>query len=308
MPVFVSSLLASLLGACVVYFTSPAIAHVQAGGSFSALTIHSLAIDALFAILIGFLILCYVEHKWVAINQSFPYTFHLKRNLGKEAFNFQLVVFELWHTNKLNRYVHMICLFSEEFFWLYILRRTFGLYGLGFVNLLSTTQAATYQDWELTATITLTNGAYSLAGLYLFDSLDPIFAVNFCKVALFWVVVLRTAVHAAEPLPPTYEPETDSFTDGWGAAGYKLIPLDPLRSLWLFLLGIVSELASGIPGRLFSTAVYKVMFRLGYRTDNVRGVDDAREEAMEVLAKGWASSDMLSPFFIMSTPVWMSSL
>ena len=68
----------------------------------------------------------------------------------------------------------------------------------------------------------------------------------------------------------------------------------------MFLLGIVSELASGIPGRLFGTAVFKVMFRLGYRSQNLKGVDQAREEAMETLEKGWAVNEMLVPFFTMA--------
>lgn len=311
MAIFLSSLLASLLGACIVCLTSPTIAHVWAGNDLTPLTLHSLAMDVLFALLIGFLILCYVEHKWVAINQSFPYTFHIKRNIGQPAFNFQLVVFELWHTNKLNRYVHMVCLFSEEFFWLCIIRGTFGLSGLFLANGLAITQAVTYRDWRLTATITLINVAYSAAGLTGFDRLEPTFAINVCKVALFWVVVLRTAVHAAEPLPPTYDAEKMSFGSEWGTgAGYNLIPKDPLRALWLFLLGIVSELASGIPGRLFSTAVYKVMYRAGYRSELLMGVDEARTEAVDTMANGWASSVRLAPFFEMGaeesdkTQIW----
>lgn len=215
MAIFVSSVFATLLGSCVVYLTSPTIAHLFVDDSVSLLVAHSLAIDALFAILIGFLILCYIETRWVAINQSFPYTFHLKRNLGLEAFNFQLVVFELWHTNKLNRYVHMVCLFCEEFFWLYIIKGVFGMSGLALANLLSMTQGFTQGDWKLTLSIGVLNAAYSFAGLKAFEQMDPLLALNICKVALFWIVVVRTAVHAAEPLPPTYDSEADSFDDGW---------------------------------------------------------------------------------------------
>lgn len=311
MPIVLSSLLATSVGAGVVYLTSPTLAYALSGiVPLSLLTYHSLAIDALFAILIGFLILCYVETRWIAINQSFPYTFHIKRNLGHYAFDFQLVVFELWHTNKLNRYVHMICLFCEEFFWLYIAKATFGLYGLMLLNLLSITQAWSFGDWTLTATVALINGAYSLVGLWAFDRLAPILAVDICKVALFWVVVLRTAVHAAEPLPPTFDSNTNTFGDGWGAAGYELIPREPVRALWLFILGIVSELASGIPGRLFGTAVFKVIYRLGYRSGHLKGVDEAREEAMHTLLNGWGSNAMLAPFFEMNNaaPVSEKSL
>lgn len=305
MAIFASSLLASLLGGCVVSFTSPTIAQALAGGSFTPLIVHSLGIDILFALLIGFLILCYVEHKWVAINQSFPYTFHLKRNLGPQAFDFQSVVFELWHTNKLNRYVHMICLFCEQFFWLIIIRFTFGLYGLALANVLALTQAITFQDWKLTLTIGTINALYSYTGLAIFDNFNPLWSLDICKVILFWVVVLRTAVHAAEPLPPTYDEEKKSFQDAWGAdAGYLLIPKQPLRATWLFILGIVSELASGIPGRLFGTAVYKVMFRLGYRSQNLKGVDDARKEALDTMENGWGSNAMLAPFFIGVSEGW----
>lgn len=300
MAIFTSSVLTSLLGGCVVYLTSPTIAQIELGGPVSFLVAHSLAIDGLFAILIAFLILCYIETKWVAINQSFPYTFHLKRNVGQEAFNFQTLVFELWHTNKLNRYVHMICLFCEEFFWLYIIKGVFGLSGLILANLLAMAQGFTYGDWKLAFTIGVVNAAYSFAGLAAFETMDPLYALDICKVALFWVVVVRTAVHAAEPLPPTYDSQTDSFDDGWGTAGYLLIPRNPARALWLFILGIVSELASGIPGRLFGTAVFKVMYRLGYRSSTLKGVDEAREEAFTVLENGWAASEMLAPFFGMS--------
>lgn len=305
MAIVLSSLLATLVGGCVVYLTSPTLMAVLAGGPLTPLIIHSLGVDILFAILIAFLILCYVEHKWVAINQSFPYTFHLKRNVGAQAFDFQSVVFELWHTNKLNRYVHMICLFNEQFFWLIIIRYTFGLYGMLLANLLALTQAITWRDLMLTLTIGTINAAFSFAGLAIFERFDALWSLDICKVILFWWVVLRTAVHAAEPLPPTYDSETKSFQDAWGAdAGYFLIAKEPFRATWLFILGIVSELASGIPGRLFGTAVYKVIFRLGYRSGNLKGVDEARQEAINTMENGWGSNPMLAPFFIGVSEGW----
>lgn len=304
MPIFFTSLLGTAVGSAVVYFTSPTLAAVLAGSALDWITIHSLAIDALFAILVCFFILCYLETKWIAVNQSFPYTFHLKNNLGRASFDFQLVVFELWHTNKLNRYGHMVCLFCEQLLWLYIIRITFGLSGLALTNIALGMQAFSFGDLRLGFGTTAFNIVYSLGGMWAFDRFAPVAAVDACKIALFWVVVVRTAVHAAEPLPPVYDSETGSFGETWGDDGYLLISKKPFAALWLFVLGIVSELASGVPGRLFGTALYKAMFRVGgFRSQTLKGVDTAREEALSTLQNGWASNDMLAPYFLMSSTV-----
>lgn len=302
MPIILISFLGTAAGSAVVYYTSPTLAAVLAGSALDWITMHSLAIDALFAILICFFILCYFETKWIAVNQSFPYTFHLKNNLGKSSFDFQLVVFELWHTNKLNRYGHMVCLFCEQLLWLYIIRITFGLSGLALANIALGMQALSFGDIRLGLGTTAFNAVYSLLGLWAFDRFSPVAAVDACKIALFWVVVVRTAVHAAEPLPPVYDSETDSFGETWGDDGYLLIFEKPLAALWLFILGIVSELASGVPGRLFGTALYKALYRVGgFRSQTLKGVDTAREEALATLRDGWASNDMLAPYFLKSS-------
>ncbi|THZ24950.1 hypothetical protein D6C91_03130 [Aureobasidium pullulans] len=304
MPILLTSLLGTAVGSAVVYFTSPTLAAVLAGSTLDWVALHSLAIDALFAILICFFILCYLETKWIAVNQSFPYTFHLKNNLGKSSFDFQLVVFELWHTNKLNRYGHMVCLFCEQLLWLHIIRITFGVSGLALTNIALGMQAFSFGDLRLAFGTTIFNAAYSLLGMWALDGYSPVAAIDICKITLFWVVVVRTAVHAAEPLPPVYDSETDSFGETWGDDGYKLISKNPLGALWLFILGIVSELASGVPGRLFGTALYKALYRAGgFRSSTLKGVDTAREEALSTLKNGWASNEMLAPYFLKSSSV-----
>ena len=298
MPILLTSLLGTAVGSAVVYFTSPTLAAVLAGSTLDWVALHSLAIDALFAILICFFILCYLETKWIAVNQSFPYTFHLKNNLGKSSFDFQLVVF------KLNRYGHMVCLFCEQLLWLYIIRITFGVSGLALTNIALGMQAFSFGDLRLAFGTTIFNAAYSLLGMWALDGYSPVAAIDICKITLFWVVVVRTAVHAAEPLPPVYDSETDSFGETWGDDGYKLISKNPLGALWLFILGIVSELASGVPGRLFGTALYKALYRAGgFRSSTLKGVDTAREEALSTLKNGWASNEMLAPYFLKSSSV-----
>ncbi|CAD0021406.1 unnamed protein product [Aureobasidium pullulans] len=286
MPILLTSLLGTAVGSAVVYFTSPTLAAVLAGSTLDWVALHSLAIDALFAILICFFILCYLETKWIAVNQSFPYTFHLKNNLGKSS------------------YGHMVCLFCEQLLWLYIIRITFGVSGLALTNIALGMQAFSFGDLRLAFGTTIFNAAYSLLGMWALDGYSPVAAIDICKITLFWVVVVRTAVHAAEPLPPVYDSETDSFGETWGDDGYKLISKNPLGALWLFILGIVSELASGVPGRLFGTALYKALYRAGgFRSSTLKGVDTAREEALSTLKNGWASNEMLAPYFLKSSSV-----
>jgi hypothetical protein len=60
------------------------------------------------------------------------------------------------------------------------------------------------------------------------------------------------------------------------------------------MIGFTSELAAGVPGRLFNIAVYKGMYRLGYRGTGVMDVGEAKERGKDILAGGWEADVLTS--------------
>ncbi|KAG8416795.1 hypothetical protein J3459_013646 [Metarhizium acridum] len=169
-------ILSNLLGLGVVTITSPTspviLLLVAEKGPFITYNYLLSAVDLALALVISFLLLCNLEHKWIAKNYSFPYAFHPIRNLGAKALQFQLVLFEVYHLHLFSRITHILTLLVEEAAWLLLIQGTFGVVGLATANILLVIQAFSYGDTLLGSCITILNVAVSLAASVGFQGLS----------------------------------------------------------------------------------------------------------------------------------------
>ena len=189
--------------------------------------------------------------------------------------------------------------------WLCIIHGTFGVHGLLLVNVLMTAQVVTYEDPALVACVISVNTVFSALTWATLDFLigTPYLLVDIAKVVLFWLVVIRTASHAFEPLPPTYNSEIQQFESGFGEIGHGLLWTNPVRAIWLFVLGIVSELGAGMPGRCFNVVAYKATHWCGYRSEVLLGIDEAQRQTGVIIEKGWAADETTRDMCFWALPV-----
>ena len=248
-------------GLAVVAITSPTIPSFCSYPTSSLLTLHAIYVDATLAVLIAFVVLCRVEPSWIAKTQSFPYTSQPEWNFGPQAFSFQLLIFEIFHTEWPSRFVHSVNIITEGFLWLLVIHITFGPWGTGITLALLSLQALSFGDPILATTIISINTLFATKSHIALSVLPytPIQLLSLAKISLFWLSAARTLNHALEPLPPTYDPTVAVFDDSFGYPAYQLFSKAPLRSLWMLALGQVSEFAAGLPGGLLNQIVYKIM-------------------------------------------------
>jgi hypothetical protein len=301
MATILNFLLSSICGLGLIAITSPTspfILPIDENGSFITYRYLASAVDLTFALLISFLLLCSLEHRWIAKNRSFPYAYHPSWNLGAKALGFQLVMFETYHLHYFSRIMHIINLPLEEAAWLFIVQGTFGTMGLAIVNILLAIQAFSYGDKSLGSCITILNTTFSLAAFIFFKaSLDNDILLGASKITLVLLVVLRTASHVVEPLPPAYDDYNKTFDRGFRGRGLQLLSSETLYAVWLFNFGIVQEIGAGIPGRLFNIAVVKVIYRMGYRSQSILDVGVAKERAYLIAEGGWEANDISRELF-----------
>jgi hypothetical protein len=264
----------------------------------SAFGIHGLISDLLILSTFGFIILCQIKPKWVAKNQSVPYVFHPSWNFGTESFNLQVLLYELFHTSYSCRCVHAVTIFLEGFCWIYMIRCTFGFLGVLGLFVFSCTQALTYGDKPLGYTISAVNLTFTLLSeiLWLSDDVHGT-ALNWVKIVVFWSVALRTLSHVAEPMPPTYDREMESFAEGFGDVGVSMVFSRPWHGVLMLVYGKISEMGSGLPGRLFGVLIYKIMWQFGYRSENLLGIEVAKRDGRRIVKMGWAGHPTTAQMF-----------
>ena len=288
---------ATVVGLSTTYLTSPTIDSLSTDAQATWLVYQALVMDMLFACLLAFLILCHLEPRWVAANRSFPYTSHVENNFGIRAFDFQLLVYELWHSSIINSVTHTFCFFFEQPLWLGVVAHTFGLPSLALLNMALFFQACTYGDPYMAIIITALNSLYSAVVIWVFQNLPTLLVLNYYKAALLWLIVLQTATHADEPLPPDWNKQLNTFAATWSDKAYNMLWRDLYGALWLFTLGLASEAGAGMPGRLYNVLVFRVLDQMGYISNSIDGVSSARGSAVIALREGWHSNDMLAPCF-----------
>ncbi|KAF5125957.1 hypothetical protein E5D57_010651 [Metarhizium anisopliae] len=290
-------ILSNILGLGLVTITSPTspviLLLVAEKGPFITYEYLLSAVDLTLALVISFLVLCNLEHKWIAKNYSFPYAFHPVRNLGAKALQFQLVLFEVYHLHLFSRITHILTLLVEEAAWLFLIQGTFGAVGLATANALLALQAFSYGDALLGACITALNLAVSLAASLRFGGLaDGGGALGAIKIGLVLCAALRTASHVAEPLPPAYNESSRTFERSFGVSGFEFLFSNTLFAFWLFCYGVIQEMGAGMPGRLFNIAVAEVMYSAGYQGKSAWDVVVAKGWACEIVESGWEAYPM----------------
>ncbi|KAG8421723.1 hypothetical protein J3458_003573 [Metarhizium acridum] len=289
-------ILSNLLGLGVVTITSPTspviLLLVAEKGPFITYNYLLSAVDLALALVISFLLLCNLEHKWIAKNYSFPYAFHPIRNLGAKALQFQLVLFEVYHLHLFSRITHILTLLVEEAAWLLLIQGTFGVVGLATANILLVIQAFSYGDTLLGSCITILNVAVSLAASVGFQGLSDGNALGGIKISLVLCAALRTMSRVAEPLPPAYNEHSKTFDRSFGVRGFEFLFSNTLFAFWLFCYGVIQEMGAGMPGRLFNIAVAEVMYSLGYQGKSAWDVVVAKGWACEIVESGWEAYPM----------------
>ncbi|KFG86832.1 hypothetical protein MANI_002574 [Metarhizium anisopliae] len=290
-------ILSNILGLGLVTITSPTspviLLLVAEKGPFITYEYLLSAVDLTLALVISFLVLCNLEHKWIAKNYSFPYAFHPVRNLGAKALQFQLVLFEVYHLHLFSRITHILTLLVEEAAWLFLIQGTFGAVGLAIANALLALQAFSYGDALLGAAITALNLAVSLAAAIGFRGFaDGGGALGGIKIGLVLCAALRTASHVAEPLPPAYNESSKTFERSFGVSGFEFLFSNTLFAFWLFCYGVIQEMGAGMPSRLFNIAVAEVMYSAGYQGKSAWDVVVAKGWACEIVESGWEAYPM----------------
>jgi hypothetical protein len=108
------------------------------------------------------------------------------------------------------------------------------------------------------------------------------------QTAYGWAIVIllgcglfRVAGHIVEPLPPMIVERSDRFVPM--ARLLEITPKAPVT----FLLGFISEFASGLPFRLFVVQVSWLAQALGYRPRRVMPWAEAQRIATEIHTCGW---------------------
>jgi hypothetical protein len=153
-------------------------------------------------------LLCRLEPAWILTLVSFPYISQPEWNFGPQAFDFQLLIFEIFHAHWSSRAVHAVNIILEGFLWMVIIEVTFGAWGIAVTLALLGVQAWTFGDEMLAVVLIGIQTFFAIAFRLTLHHLPyPSIAVLFAaKIALFTLTLLRTCSHAFEPLAPNVPP------------------------------------------------------------------------------------------------------
>ena len=146
MPLAVSLTISTFIGVAVVTLSSPTIPRGYSEGEFTWLKIVALASDALIAVQIAYTILCRIEIQFVAKGYLFPWTSHPENRFGPPSFDLNLITFILYHEGRVARIGHAIWMTINGFLWMFIVRVTFGVGGIGALVFALIIQAASSRD------------------------------------------------------------------------------------------------------------------------------------------------------------------
>jgi hypothetical protein len=245
-----------------------------------------LFIDLQLGLLPPFYILSILDHKWLLENGTFPYAYHPDKNVGRQGFNLQLALYETFHSTAIAQIIHGLVLPIQQACWLYLIPVLDGKAGGLGMALFLVVQAISYHDTVFTIFIILVNlGLYSLNSTLV--SLLP-YAINTgtVKIILFSATLFEVISHSEEQLPPTTE------NTGFGEIATSQCLSAPCNALKLLALGFISELAAGVPGRLFNVLVYKILSRLGMQSESLMRVGEAKRRGRAILRGGWGADEL----------------
>lgn len=246
-----------------------------------------LLIDIQIGLLAPFYLLSIVDHEWQLSLGSFPHAYQPVHNLGRRGFDLQLVLYETFHRSTTAKVVHGIVIPIQQFCWLYLVARTTSTAAQLALGIVLVVQAVSYKDVPLGLTCMGINACFYILGAYCRSAYPAGFGTDDIKIVLFLATLFEMLSHSEEPLPPAIE-----GSKAFGELATKSYSSSPALVAQLAMIGLTSELAAGVPGRLFNVAVYKGMYRLGYAGRGVMDVGEAKERGREILAGGWEADEL----------------
>lgn len=218
----------------------------------------------------------YVAPRTVMALQSMPWAFHLDKNVGLD---FQSVLYATYHTRWFSQFTHLT-IPLEQVAWLVVLAFIHPAM-LGTALVLLGAQALLCRELALAIFVMMAWAVVACAALLGIYLLGMQGAYGWAVVVLLATALFRFVGHAVEPLPPMLVERSDQF-----------VAMARVREMthkvpFTFVLGYLSEFASGLPFRLFIVQVSWVAQALGYRPRRVMPWARARTIAAEIHASGW---------------------
>jgi hypothetical protein len=222
-----------------------------------------------------FYVATYVAPRAVMSLQSMPWAFHLARNIDLDL---QSVLYATYHTRWLSRLSHL-SIPLEQVAWFVIFA---SMHPAAFVAalLLLAAQALLCRESPLAFVVMAAWGVVSGAALLAIHLLGVEVAHLGAVVVLLAAALWRMASHAVEPIPPNILERSDRFLS------VDKIELTP-KLMVMFVIGFISEFASGLPFRLFIVQVSWLAQALGYRPRRTMRWAEARRIAAQIHERGW---------------------
>jgi predicted small integral membrane protein len=241
----------------------------------------SLAVSCFFAATCAASVLLYVlsavRPQVLASNISIPHVFQLERNLGASSFDFQTVIYAVFHRSLLDDVCHHF-LTLDQVAWAMLAYALAGTPGLAVLGALAVLQATTFGDRGLVALLGAAWTVFCLAAVGLTHLLG-MDAVWVAQATLIASAMLRMLGHAAEPLPPLVGHDSLEFVP---------VRLHP-RLVLTGAAGYVAEFASGIPFRLFPAQLRLMAQRFGYAPAGLLSLEAISELAARLGRDGWGA-------------------
>jgi hypothetical protein len=216
----------------------------------------------------------------------------LGSNLRTEGFEFQGVLYELFHSTWFCRATHWT-IFIDAVAWFAIIYDRGGATALAVSLALLAAQSLTFNNARFTACSLVFYLALLAPALNYEPLADHGIDIVLCDA------FLRIIGHIFEPAPPLmfdHEPQLH-FRHKDGAAYNAMAqyvmasPRNALALIWAPAIGLVSELQAGLPYRLLHYAVYIVLQQLlGARLDAPKGTPTRAHiiaVSQQIAAQGW---------------------
>jgi len=251
-------------------------------------------LNGVFITMLAFVVLCHRFPRLIAKHQSNPYTIQIYWNFGSKSFDFQLLNYEIYHVSSITRWCHHLTIALEAFLWSVLIRWTVGFTISTLILAILIFQSLSFGDLKFGTIMTSLWISFAFISelILLWTTSDSIFSTF--KLLIFYSVLIRTLSHVLELVPPLVNGDVDKFSNEialWFAFS------DPWGATKALFLGDLSEMASGLPGRLFPVVVYLMMSHFGYQSTHLRSISQTGELSSQILKSGWSSYDLTADLF-----------
>jgi len=254
-------------------------------------------LDGVIIAMLTFIVLCHIFPCFVARQQSNPYTIQAKWNFGAESFNFQLLNYDIYHSNIVTRWSHHLTITLEAILWMTIMRITCGFQFSMIALSILLFQAASFGDITFGAVLGSIWIVFAMLSEFFVET--DLISGSSIKMLMLYSVIIRTLSHVLEIVPPLVNGDHDKFS--------KEIALwfaftDPWAASKALILGNLSEMASALPGRLFTVVIYLIMNHFGYRSTVLESVPEIAQLSNQIVKSGWSSYHLTARLFSWARP------